>query len=43
MEYCVDEGGVGNAKVEGYKVGGKTGTVESLKPEATVRRHIHRV
>lgn len=32
MEYCVDEGGVGNAKVEGYKVGGKTGTAQ--KPEA---------
>ena len=32
MEYCVEEGGVGNAKVEGYKVGGKTGTAQ--KPEA---------
>mgnify|MGYP000430423896 CR=1 FL=1 len=31
MEYVVDKGGAGTAKVEGYKVGGKTGTANKPK------------
>lgn len=31
MEYVVDKGGAGTAKVDGYKVGGKTGTANKPK------------
>lgn len=31
MQYVVDEGGAGTAKVAGYKVGGKTGTANKAK------------
>ncbi|MCI8648040.1 MAG: PASTA domain-containing protein [Firmicutes bacterium] len=31
MQYVVDKGGAGTAKVEGYKVGGKTGTANKAK------------
>ena len=31
MEYVVDKGGAGTAKVNGYKVGGKTGTAQRAK------------
>ncbi|NLD19306.1 MAG: PASTA domain-containing protein [Clostridiales bacterium] len=35
MQYVVDEGGGGNAKVEGYKVGCKTGTANKLNDAGT--------
>ena len=31
MEYVVSDGGAGTAKVEGYRVGGKTGTAEMFE------------
>lgn len=35
MQYVVDEGGGGAAKVSGYKVGGKTGTAQKMKSDGT--------
>ena len=35
MEYVVAEGGAGTAKVEGYRVGGKTGTAEKINEAGT--------
>lgn len=35
MQYVVDEGGGGTAKVEGYKVGAKTGTANKVNDEGT--------
>lgn len=35
MQYVVDEGGAGTAKVEGYKVGAKTGTANKVNEQGT--------
>ena len=35
MEYVVEEGGGGNAKVEGYRVGCKTGTADKINSSGT--------
>lgn len=41
MEYAVDKGGVGTAKVKGYRIGGKTGTAQQPKKDgaATAIKH----
>lgn len=35
MQFVVDEGGGGSAKVDGYKVGAKTGTADKVKEDGT--------
>ena len=35
MQFVVDEGGGGAAKVDGYKVGAKTGTADKVKEDGT--------
>lgn len=35
MEYAVDKGGVGTAKVKGYRIGGKTGTAQQPKKDGS--------
>lgn len=35
MEYAVEKGGVGEAKVKGYRIGGKTGTAQQPKKDGS--------
>jgi stage V sporulation protein D (sporulation-specific penicillin-binding protein) len=35
MQFVVDEGGAGSAKVDGYRVGAKTGTADKVKEDGT--------
>lgn len=35
MEYAVDKGGVGTAKIKGYRIGGKTGTAQQPKKDGS--------